>query len=105
MMPGGTSGQPLSHDLSVQSESAFFYLLVGSVSHRLSTCEINVCKIKEKPEMEFLGINLTKDSSLLLHAIYSHFWRILKKPHFSSLVFNHHSKKSGEKEKHESIHE
>jgi hypothetical protein len=56
MMPGGTSGQPLSHDLSVQSESAFFYLLVGSVSHRLSTCKMNVFKIKEKPEMEFLGI-------------------------------------------------
>ncbi len=32
------------------------------------------------PEMEFLDINLTKDSSLLLHAIHSPFyWRILKK--------------------------
>ncbi len=32
------------------------------------------------PEMEFLDINLTKDSSLLLHAINSPFyWRILKK--------------------------
>jgi hypothetical protein len=31
-------------------------------------------------EMEFLDINLTKDSSLLLHAIHSPFyWRILKK--------------------------
>jgi hypothetical protein len=56
MMPGGTSGQPLSHDLSVQSESAFFYLLVGSVSNRLSACKINVCKIKEKPEIEFVNV-------------------------------------------------
>ncbi len=33
-----------------------------------------------KPEMEFLDINLTKDSSLLLSAIYSPFyWRILRK--------------------------
>jgi hypothetical protein len=31
-------------------------------------------------EMEFLGISLTKDSSILLHAIHSHFyWQILKK--------------------------
>jgi hypothetical protein len=99
MMPGGTSGQPLSHDLSVQSESAFFYLLVGSVSHRLSPCKINVCKIKEKPEMEFLGINLTKDSSLFLHVNHSHFyWRILKR--------NHTHKKSGKKKrKPKSIHE
>jgi hypothetical protein len=30
--------------------------------------------------MELLGINLTEDSSLLLHAIHSAFyWRILKK--------------------------
>ncbi len=34
-----------------------------------------------KPEMEFLDINLTKDSSLWLHAMHSPFyWRILKKP-------------------------
>jgi hypothetical protein len=32
------------------------------------------------PEMEFLDINLKKDSSLLLHAIHSPFyWKILKK--------------------------
>jgi hypothetical protein len=31
------------------------------------------------PEMEFLNINLTKDLSLLLHAIHSPFyWRIFK---------------------------
>jgi hypothetical protein len=31
-------------------------------------------------EMEFLGISFTKDSSLLLHAIHSHFyWQVLKK--------------------------
>jgi hypothetical protein len=34
----------------------------------------------KKPELEFLDINLTKDSSLLLHALHRPFcWRILKK--------------------------
>jgi hypothetical protein len=33
-------------------------------------------------EMEFLDINLTKDSSLLLHAIHSPFyWRIFRENH------------------------
>jgi hypothetical protein len=33
----------------------------------------------KKPEVEFLAINLTKDSSLLLRDLYSPlFWRILK---------------------------
>ncbi len=37
-------------------------------------------RLEEKTEMEFLDINLTKDSSLLLHAIYSQslYWQILK---------------------------
>jgi hypothetical protein len=46
--------------------------------------------IRDKhPEGEFLDINLTKDSSLLLHAIHSPcYWRILKKTNhtYSSLV-------------------
>ncbi len=55
--------------------------------------------------MEFLDINLTKDSSHLLHAIYSPFYRrILKKPIlFSGL--NNPYKKIREKEKLESVHE
>ena len=32
----------------------------------------NFGKERKFPEMEFLDINLTKDSSLLLHAILSH---------------------------------
>jgi hypothetical protein len=37
------------------------------------------------PEMEFLDINLTKDTSLLRHAIHSPvYWRILKKTIFYS---------------------
>ncbi len=37
--------------------------------------------VTTRPEMEFLDIYLTKDTSLLLHAIHSPFyWRILKKP-------------------------
>jgi hypothetical protein len=44
-------------------------------------------------EMEFLGINLTKDSSLLLHAIHSPFyWRILKKKTLFSGFKNHYKK-------------
>jgi hypothetical protein len=52
-------------------------------------------------EMEFLDIYLTKDLSLLLHAIHSPFyWLILKKTiHFSGF------KKICETRKFESIHE
>jgi hypothetical protein len=39
------------------------------------------------PKMEFLDINLTKDSSFLRHAIHSPFyWRILKRNPYSSPV-------------------
>jgi hypothetical protein len=44
------------------------------------------------PEMEFLDTNLTKDSSLCLHAIHSPFYWILKKP-YTSLVLKKTSKK------------
>jgi hypothetical protein len=55
--------------------------------------------------MEFLVINLTKDSSLLLHAIHNPFyWRILKKTIFFS-VFNNAYKKIGETRSLEYIHE
>jgi hypothetical protein len=38
------------------------------------------CPLQLFPEMKLLDINLTKDSSPLLHAIHSPFsWRILKK--------------------------
>ncbi len=33
----------------------------------------DVAHLKKRPEVEFLNINLTKDSSLLLHAIHSLF--------------------------------
>jgi hypothetical protein len=47
-----------------------------------------------KPEMEFLDIGLTIDSSLLLHAFHSPFcWRILKKNIFYS-GFKNPDKKS-----------
>jgi hypothetical protein len=45
------------------------------------------------PEMEFLEINLRKDSNLLLHAIHSPiYWRILKKTMFFSGFKNPHRK-------------
>ncbi len=55
--------------------------------------------------MEFLNIILTKDSSLLPHAIHSSFyWRILKKTRFFS-GFQNLYKKNRETRKLESIHE
>ncbi len=57
------------------------------------------------PEMEFLDINWTKDSSLLLTAIQSPFyWRILKKTIFFPGFKNPYNK-IPETWKHESIHE
>jgi hypothetical protein len=46
----------------------------------LSVQQVKVFLFSALPEMELLDICLTKDSSLLLHAIHSPFyWRILKK--------------------------
>ncbi len=57
------------------------------------------------PEMEFLDINWTKDSSLLLTVIQSPFyWRILKKTILFSGIKNPY-KKLRETRKLESIHE
>ncbi len=56
-------------------------------------------------EMEFSDNNLTKDSSLLLHAIHGPFyWRILQKTILYS-GFNNPYKKIYETRKLESIHE
>jgi hypothetical protein len=56
--------------------------------------------------MEFLGINLTKDSSLLLHAIHSHFyWQILKKTMLFSGFKNPFKNIRETRKKIESIHE
>jgi hypothetical protein len=59
--------------------------------------------VMTRPEMEFLDISLTKDKSLLLHAIHSPFYWGFEKNSYSSLV-----KKSLHKNpriKLESIHE
>jgi hypothetical protein len=53
---------------------------------------------KNCPEMEFLDINLTKDSSLLLHAIHSlSTGGFLKKPE-TTLVLTIHTKKTAKQE-------
>jgi hypothetical protein len=69
---------------------------------------LNLFNEREKttcPEMEFLDLKLTKDSSLLLPAINSRFyWRILKKTIFHS-GFNNPYQKIPEIGKFESIHE
>jgi hypothetical protein len=49
----------------------------------------------ERPEMEYLNISLTKDSSLLLHAVRSSFyWRIFTENHTQSSAFEIHKKSS-----------
>jgi hypothetical protein len=62
-------------------------------------------RVKVSSDMEFLDINLTKDSSLLLYAIHSPFcWGILKKAILFS-GFKNKYKKICETRKLESIHE
>jgi hypothetical protein len=56
------------------------------------------------PEMEFLDINLTKDSSLLLHAIHSPFMADFKENH-TLLWFEKSLQKIRETKNLESIHE
>jgi hypothetical protein len=99
MMPGGTSGQPLSHDLSVQSESAFFYLLVGSVSHRLSSCKINVLQNKREARDGILGHQFNKR----LESFASCYSQSLLLADFKETIlfsgFSNHYKKNREKKK------
>ncbi len=54
------------------------------------------CSYMTTPEMEFLDISLTKDTSLLLHANHSPFYWRIKKDLFS--VFKILIKKSGKQE-------
>ncbi len=58
-------------------------------------------RLMENPEMEFVNINLTKDSSLLLHPFY---WWILKKAMLFS-GFKYPDKKSVMEENSSLIHE
>ncbi len=65
----------------------------------LTTMDPDLKKMLEDPETEFLDINLTKDSSLLLHAFHSPFyWRVLKKTILYS-GFNNSFKKNRETRK------
>jgi hypothetical protein len=50
------------------------------------------------PEMEFLGISLTRDSSLLLHAIHSPFYLRIKKKTILYSGFKNTYKKSAKQE-------
>ncbi len=57
-------------------------------------------QISDGTEMEFLDINLTKDSSLLLHAIHSPSnWRVLKKTILESIHEQPFVKKKNESRK------
>ncbi len=55
--------------------------------------------------MEFLDINLTKDSRILLYAIHSPFYRCILKKTILFSGFKNHYKKICENRKLESIHE
>jgi hypothetical protein len=78
-MGGGGGGAP-----SAFMEHSHLYHPNGGAHHGSAGI------VARRPEMEFLDINITKDSSLLLHATYSihslSYWRILKKTTYSSLV-------------------
>jgi hypothetical protein len=80
---------PSSVESSPTSKRAIYYANAGGC-------------IVSGPEMKFLDIILTKDSSLLLHAIDSpYYWRILHKTKlYSTLVLKIHTKKSA---KHENL--
>jgi hypothetical protein len=46
----------------------------------MRTKKVSTLGARQRPEMEFLDINITKDLSLLLHSVLSPlYWRILKK--------------------------
>ncbi len=59
----------------------------------------DVAHLKIRPEMEFLDINLTKDSSLLLHAIFTVYSTggFYRKP-YSTEVLKLHTIKSAKQE-------
>ncbi len=58
-----------------------------------------------KTEMEFLDINLTKDLSLLLHAVHSPFYRRISKKTILFSGFENHYKKIRETRKLKSVQE
>jgi hypothetical protein len=65
---------------TIQSKRIFppLHKMVENKGKTVVALERSPCLLM-KAEMEFLDINLTKDSSLLLHSIHSPFyWRILK---------------------------
>jgi hypothetical protein len=71
---------------------------VGERFHGIYTAER--IQIEESLEMEFLNINVTEDSSLLLPCdSQSFYWRIFKENHAdSTLVLKTHTKKSAKQE-------
>ncbi len=76
-----------------------------NASLRFRTTNSSINPIPPWPEMEFLDINLTKYTSLLLHAIHSPFyWQILKKTKLYSGINNRY-KKIREISKLESFHD
>ncbi len=70
----------------------------------LSETMLRAFNVVKPPEIEFLYINLTKDSSLLLHAIFtvSSTGVFYRKP-YSTLVLKHHTVRSA-KQKNSSLH-
>ena len=89
-----------SHNIILFSGLARFHkkITVNFTRHNAFFHGQKICIVSATPEMEFLDISLTKDSSLLLHAIHSPFyWRILKKTMLSSGFKNPYKKNSRNK--------
>jgi hypothetical protein len=88
----------LSCKVSTKLIFAFFGQNLGQLVHLKQGEQANGMAEHNRPEMEFLDINLTKDSSLLLHSIHSPFYRRILKKTILFSGFKNHSKKSAKQE-------
>ncbi len=89
-----------SHNIILFSGLARFHqkITVNFTRHNAFFHGQKIGFVSATPEMEFLDISSTKDSSLLLHAIHSPlYWRILKKTILFS-GFKNYTKKSAKQE-------
>jgi hypothetical protein len=84
-------GENAPNGLCTQQVTALYVMIFFfAFTSRLQNQET----VGSRPELKFHDINLTKDSSLLIHAIHSPFyWQILKKPIFFSGFNNPYQKK------------
>ncbi len=93
MWPTLTNGESVGGAKSYDSKKAWYSSLILVQLYTKINYPLKIKVKSTGPEMEFLDINLTKDSSLLLHAIQSPFYcRILKKTVLFSRIKNTYKK-------------